>query len=178
MIDSETVVGTGLQITLSRDELAAKLGVVSRAVSARTTVLVLGGVQLQAAAGQVQLAATDMELSLRATADARVADEGTVVVPGRLLLDIARSLPEAEVTLEHRPEEAVVVVTSGSATYRLHTYSAEDFPRLPEIDSLTLHAVDGDALVETVARVGRSASRDESRRCSPGSSSASRRRRS
>jgi DNA polymerase-3 subunit beta len=163
MIDSETVVGTGLQITLSRDELAAKLGVVSRAVSARTTVLVLGGVQLQAAAGQVQLAATDMELSLRATADARVADEGTVVVPGRLLLDIARSLPEAEVTLEHRPEEAVVVVTSGSATYRLHTYSAEDFPRLPEIDSLTLHAVDGDALVETVARVGRSASRDESR---------------
>jgi DNA polymerase III subunit beta len=163
MIDSETVVGTGLQITLSRDELAAKLAIVSRAVSTRTTVLVLGGVQLQAADGQLQLAATDMELSLRATIDARVADEGTVVVPGRLLLDIARSLPEAEVTLEHRPEEAVVVVTSGSATYRLHTYSAEDFPRLPETDSLTLHAVDGDALVETVARVGRSASRDESR---------------
>jgi len=163
MIDSETVVGTGLQIGVSRDELAAKLSVVSRAVSTRTTVLVLGGVQLQAAGGQLQLAATDMELSLRATLDARVADEGTVVVPGRLLLDIARSLPEAEVTLEHRPEEAVVVVSSGSATYRLHTYSAEDFPRLPEIDSLTLHAVDGDALVETVARVGRSASRDESR---------------
>ena len=163
MIDSETVVGTGLQIGVSRDELAAKLSVVSRAVSTRTTVLVLGGVQLQAAGGQLQLAATDMELSLRATLDARVSDEGTVVVPGRLLLDIARSLPEAEVTLEHRPEEAVVVVSSGSATYRLHTYSAEDFPRLPEIDSLTLHAVDGDALVETVARVGRSASRDESR---------------
>jgi len=163
MIDSETVVGTGLQIGVSRDELAAKLAVVSRAVSTRTTVLVLGGVQLQAADGQLQLAATDMELSLRATIEARVADEGTVVVPGRLLLDIARSLPESEVTLEHRPEEAVVVVTSGSATYRLHTYSAEDFPRLPDIDSLTLHTVEGDALVETVARVGRSASRDESR---------------
>ena len=163
MIDSETVVGTGLQIGVSRDELAAKLAVVSRAVSTRTTVLVLGGVQLQAADGQLQLAATDMELSLRATIEARVADEGTVVVPGRLLLDIARSLPENQVTLEHRPEEAVVVVTSGSATYRLHTYSAEDFPRLPEVDSLTLHTVEGDALVETVARVGRSASRDESR---------------
>ena len=163
MIDSETVVGTGLQIGVSRDELAAKLTIVSRAVSTRTTVLVLGGVQLQAADGQLQLAATDMELSLRATIEARVADEGTVVVPGRLLLDIARSLPESEVTLEHRPEEAVVVVTSGSATYRLHTYSAEDFPRLPEVDSLTLHTVEGDALVETVARVGRSASRDESR---------------
>jgi DNA polymerase III subunit beta len=163
MIDSETVVGTGLQITVSRDELAAKLGVVARAVSNRTTVLVLGGIQLQAADGQLQLAATDMELSLRATVEARVAGEGTVVVPGRLLLDIARSLPESEVTIEHRPDEAVTVVTAGSATYRLHTYSAEDFPRLPDIESLSLHAVDGDALVETVGRVGRSASRDESR---------------
>ncbi len=163
MIDSETVVGTGLQITVSRDELASKLAVVSRAVSTRTTVLVLGGIQLQAADGRLQLSATDMELSLRATMDARVADEGIAVVPGRLLLDIARSLPEADVSIEHRPDEAVVVVTSGSATYRLHTYSPEDFPRLPDVESLTLHTVDGDALVETVARVGRSASRDESR---------------
>jgi DNA polymerase III subunit beta len=163
MIDSETVVGTGLRITVSREELAGKLGVVARGVSTRTTVLVLGGIQLQAADGRLQLASTDMELSLRATLDARVEEEGTVVVPGRLLLDIARSLPETEVVLEHRPEEAVVVVTAGAATYRLHTYSAEDFPRLPDVESIPLHTVDGDALVETVGRVGRSASRDESR---------------
>jgi DNA polymerase III subunit beta len=163
MIDSETVVGTGLRIIVSRDELASKLGIVSRAVSTRATVLVLGGIQLRAADGQLLMSATDMELSLRATIDARVADEGTVVVPGRLLLDIARSLPEAEVSIEHRPDEAVAVVSAGSAMYRLHTYSAEDFPRLPDIETLTLHSVDGDALVETVGRVGRSASRDESR---------------
>src|SRR6201999_4484717 len=51
----------------------------------------------------------------------------------------------------------------GSAMYRLHTYSNEDFPRLPEIDNDTLNAVERDALVETIARVSRSASRDESR---------------
>ena len=60
MIDSETVVGTGLRITVSKDELAAKLGVVARVVSTRTTVLVLGGIQLRAEAGQLHLAATDM----------------------------------------------------------------------------------------------------------------------
>jgi DNA polymerase-3 subunit beta len=163
MIDSEVVVGTGLRITASRDELAARLGVVARAVSTRTTVLVLGGIQLRAEAGRLHLAATDMELSLRASFDASVEGEGTVVVPGRLLLDIARSLPDGEVTIEHRPEEAVVVLTSGSANYRLHTYSAEDFPRLPDVDTVPLYSVDRDALAETVARVGRSASRDESR---------------
>jgi DNA polymerase III subunit beta len=163
MIDSETVVGTGLRITVARDELAAKLAVVARAVSTRTAVLVLGGIQLRAEAGQLHLAATDMEVSLRASLDVGVEGEGTVVVPGRLLLDIARSLPDSEVTIEHRPEEAVVLVTSGTAHYRLHTYSSEDFPRLPDVESEPLHTIDRDALVETVARVGRSASRDESR---------------
>src|SRR3954467_4897284 len=163
MIDSEIVVGTGLRITVSRDELASKLAIVSRVVSTRTTVLVLGGIQLRAEAGQLHLAATDMEVSLRSSVDAQVAGEGTVVVPGRLLLDIARSLPDSEVTIEHRPDEAVVVVTSGTANYRLHTYSSEDFPRLPEIDTGALHTIDREVLVDTVARVGRSASRDESR---------------
>jgi len=163
MIDSETVVGTGLRITVAKDELAAKLAVVARGVSSRTTVLVLGGIQLRAEGNRLYLAATDMEVSLRAVVDAQVTGEGTVVVPGRLLLDIARSLSEGEVAIEHHPDEAVVVVAAGGATYRLHTYSSEDFPRLPEVDLDALHTIDRDALVETVARVGRSASRDESR---------------
>jgi DNA polymerase III subunit beta len=163
MIDSEIMVGTGLRITASKDELAARLATVARGVSTRTAVLVLGGIQLRAEGGRLHLAATDMEVSLRASLDAQVADEGTVVVPGRLLLDIARSLPDSEVTIEHRPDEAVVVVSAGTANYRLHTYSAEDFPRLPDVDAVPLNTVDRDALVETIGRVGRSASRDESR---------------
>src|ERR671933_1011424 len=133
MIDSDIVVGTGLRISVSKDELASKLATVARGVSTRTAVLVLGGIQLRAESGQLHLAATDMEVSLRASLDAQVTDEGAVVVPGRLLLDIARSLPESDVTIEHRPEEAVVVIAAGSANYRLHTYSAEDFPRLPDV---------------------------------------------
>ena len=163
MIDSELVVGTGLRITASRDDLAAKLGIVARGVSTRTAVLVLGGIQLRAEDGRLHLAATDMELSLRTSLEAQVSDEGSAVVPGRLLLDIARSLPDSDVTIEHRPDEAVVVVTSGTATYRLHTYSVEDFPRLPDVDEDALSIIERAALVETVARVGRSASRDESR---------------
>lgn len=163
MIDSEVVVGSGLRMTVSKDELSSKLAVVARGVSTRTAVLVLGGVQLRAEGGRLYLAATDMEVSLRTSVEAQVSSEGTVVVPGRLLLDIARSLPGSDVTIDHKPEEAVVVVSAGSAHYRLHTYSSEDFPRLPEVDISGLHTIDREALVETVSRVGRSASRDESR---------------
>ncbi len=163
MIDSEIVVGAGLRITVSQAELAARLATVARGVSTRTAVLVLGGIQLRAEGDELHLAATDMEVSLRGSLPAQVAEEGTVVVPGRLLLDIARSLPAGDVTIEHRPEEALVAVTAGPADYRLHTYSSEDFPRLPEVDASSLHTIERQALVETVARVGRSASRDESR---------------
>src|SRR5215216_4740301 len=109
MIDSDIVVdtdlldrpdglgGTGLRVTVSRNDLAQRLAVVSRGVSTRTAVLVLGGIRLQVQAGRLHLAATDMELSLRASLDAAVDAEGETVVPGRLLLDIARSLPGDDV---------------------------------------------------------------------------------
>jgi len=163
MIDSETVLADLLKIDVSQEALAEKLALVARAVSSRTTVLVLGGIRLKASTGRLELAATDMELSLRASLEADVDGDGEVVVPGRLLLDIVRSLPESEVTLEQRPEESVLLISSGSASYRVHTYSAEDFPRLPDVEALPLHAVDREALLETIGRVGRSASRDESR---------------
>jgi len=163
MIDSTMMVETGLKLGVPRNVLLERLALIARAVSTRTAVLVLGGIQLRTADGELQLAATDMELSLRTSLEADVAGDGEAVVPGRLLLDIVRSLPDAEVSIEHLLGEAVVTVTCGAASYRIHTYSAEDFPRLPAIDTSRLQAVDRDALVETIARVGRSASRDESR---------------
>jgi DNA polymerase III subunit beta len=162
MIDSETVALGVLKATVSRDQLAEKVSIVARALSTRASVLVLGGIHLRTVEGGLELSATDMELSLRATVEADVGGEGQVVVPGRLLLDIARALPDAEATLEYVAEESVLLITSGSASYRVHTYSAEDFPHLPDTDA-PLQPADREALLSTIARVSRSASRDESR---------------
>jgi DNA polymerase-3 subunit beta len=164
MMEAEAVVAQGtLKATCSRDELTRALGVVSRGVSTRTTVQILAGILLHASEGRLDLAATDMELSLRTSLDAQFESDGSVVVPGRLLLELARLLPAADVAIEHKLEEAAVEIRSGSATYRLHTYNAEDFPRLPDADAADRHEVDRETLLETVARVSRSASRDESR---------------
>src|SRR6266540_7298764 len=114
MTQVETMVGSGLRLTCSRDELVEKLGVVGRAVSMRPSVQILSGVSLQAEGGRLALAATDMELSLRSSLEAEVAEEGTAVVPGRLLVEIARLLPAGTVEIEHKPEESRVAVTSGS----------------------------------------------------------------
>lgn len=163
MLEAETVTGTALKISTSREELTRQLGVVSRAASTRTTVQVLAGILLRAEGGRLELAATDMEISLRSSLEAEVGSEGAVVVPSKLLADLVRLLPADEVSVEHRSGEGVVEIVSGTASYKLHTYNAEDFPRLPEAAGVELMSIDADAVLETAGRVNRAASRDESR---------------
>src|SRR5436305_1916009 len=146
MIETDIVVGSGLRIPCSKDELVHALGVVSRAVSTRTSVQILSGILLEAQGSELRVAATDMELSLRAMVPAQIEGDGAIVLPGKTLADIAKLLPADEVAIEHRPTESVVHVTSGTASYTLNTYNPEDFPRLPELAAVTPFAVDGERL--------------------------------
>jgi DNA polymerase-3 subunit beta len=163
MTEIETAVGSAVKVTCSKEELTRALSVVARAVSTRATVQVLGGVLLRASDGRMELSATDMELSLRLSVEAQVEGDGAVVAPGRLFVDLARLLPESEVVLEHRPEQGVLEVTCGPVSYKLNTYSAEDFPKLPAVEGAQTFGVDTSAFLETVSRVARAASKDESR---------------
>jgi DNA polymerase III subunit beta len=155
-------VGSGLKVTCDRDQLVATLATVSRVVSARGSVQVLSGVLLRPEGDRLELAATDMELSLRTTLSAAVEGDSAVVVPGKLLVDLARLLPASEVTIEYRPEEGVAHISSGSYASKLNVFAAEDFPRLPVIQPAR-HTIATASLLETVDRVARSASKDESR---------------
>jgi len=152
-----------VKVTCSKDELTRALSLVGRAVSTRATVQVLGGVLLRAADGRLELAATDMEVSLRLSVEAQVEGDGAVVAPGRLLVDLARLLPDNEVVLEHRAEQGVLEVTCGPASYKLNTYSAEDFPKLPDATEAQTFTIESGTFLDTVSKVARSASRDESR---------------
>ena len=163
MTSTEIVIGSGMKAGVAREDLVAALAVVSRGVSTRTAVQILSGLQLRAEDGTLHLAATDMEISLRTSVDARVDGSGVVVVPGRLLAELSRLLPEGEVELEGGADGGVLRISCGSASYTLHTYAAEDFPRLPEVEAASLFTLDRNAFLDTISRVTRAASRDESR---------------
>jgi DNA polymerase-3 subunit beta len=110
-----------------------------------------------------ELRATDMEIGLRVPLKAETSRPGSAVLPARLLLDVARSLPTADVSLELRSAEQDVELISGPATFHLRTLRTEDFPTLPEPSPETRVALPVDAFVATILRVARSASRDETR---------------
>jgi DNA polymerase-3 subunit beta len=153
-----------MKLSLSTAELLAQLQTVTRVASARSAVQALSGVMISALEGSTpELLATDMEIGLRVPIEAETSQPGSAVLPARLLLDVARSLPAATVTLESRSAEQDVELISGSATFHLRTLRAEDFPALPTPSPDTRIALPADAFMQTVSRVARSASRDETR---------------
>jgi len=151
-----------MKIVCDQSELLAGLQIAARGVSQRSTVQILSGVLLRAAADGAELSATDMELSVRVPMAARVEEPGEVVLPGRLLLEIVRALPSGEVTIAQPGGAGAAQLECGASRYSLNTQNAEDFPQLPKPTG-TSFAVDRKAFVDTVTHVGRAASKDESR---------------
>jgi DNA polymerase III subunit beta len=153
-----------MKLSLTTSELLSQLQTVTRVASTRSAVQALSGVMISATDGEMpELRATDMEIGLRVPLQAESSRPGSAVLPARLLLDVARSLPAAEVSLELRSSEQDVELISGPARFHLRTLRAEDFPTLPEPSPETRVALPVDAFVATISRVARSASRDETR---------------
>lgn len=150
-----------MKITTTRQSLLDALLVVSRAVSARAALQALSGI-LITIDGEARLRATDMELGLEVGLEGEVEGTGAVVLPGRLLVEVARSLPDGAVTLGLREAERDIEISAGSSRFHLRTLSADDFPRFPESegDPVELPAA---PLRDTINRVARAASRDEAR---------------
>src|SRR5215203_788110 len=152
-----------MKLSTKRDALFAQLQPVTRAASTRSAVQALSGVHLQARGGAIELRATDMEIGLRVPLDGDVVRDGAIVLPARLLVDVVRALPGEGVSLELRTAEQDVEIKGGNATFHIRTLRLEDFPPFPEAEEGSRVLVPAKAFVETIGKVARSASRDETR---------------
>jgi DNA polymerase III subunit beta len=140
-----------------------KLQLVSRGVSARSTIQLLGGILLEAQGEDLKLSATNMEISIQTSSPAEVQGEGRVIIPARIFNDIVRSLSGGKFTLEHDDSEGMVRLAAGENEYRIRTFAADDYPQLPKFPEEGTFSMPGESLVETVEKVSRSYSRDETR---------------
>src|SRR5919206_18640 len=152
-----------MKFSIDRERLMSALGIAVRGASTRSAIQTLAGVMIRAEGGAVELQATDMELGVRVRVAVQPERDGSAVVPARLLLDVVRSLPKDELSLEYRSSQGDVEVVSGPSRFHLRTLPADEFPKLPEVGDATVMRVPAAAFVETIGRVARSASRDETR---------------
>ena len=156
-----------MKFTVERDALAEAVAWVARELPTRPVVPVLTGLLLSAdQEGQpgpsggafLTLSCFDYEVSARVRVRAEVAEPGTVLVPGRLLVEIVRSLPQHPVEFGDDPDG--VSVTCGDAAFMLTPLPLAEYPDLPDLPQLAGTA-DGGALAAAIAQVTPAASRDD-----------------
>lgn len=136
----------------------------SRVVSGRNDIAVLAGVLITAEGDRCVLEASDLEVSMRVAVPAEVVGQARIVLPGRLLADVVRSLPAERVVIsDENVESGTVELASGGARFNLRTLRAEDFPKLPEPAANGRVLMPAAEFAETIRTVARAASRDETR---------------
>ena len=143
------------------DQLALTEGVnwVSRSLSSRPIKTELLGIVIDATGNEVILSGSDLETSSKANFSADITTKGKVLVPGKLLAEISRSLPNKPITIAL--DGSRVLVTSGSAKFTLPTLSIEEYPNLPELPEST-GVVASDVFATAVSQVAIAAGRDDS----------------
>jgi DNA polymerase III subunit beta len=142
---------------IDRDVLADAVAWAARALPSRPAAPVLSGLLLEADS-QLTLSAFDYDVSAQARIDADVAEPGKVLIPGRLLAEISRSLPHEDVQIWTDGSEAVL--SCGSAEFGLVTMPVEDFPTLPAMPG-RVGLVGGGVFATAVGQVAPAASRDD-----------------
>ncbi|WP_066375634.1 DNA polymerase III subunit beta [Herbidospora mongoliensis] len=145
-----------MKVQVNRDVLAEAVGWCARVLPTRPALPVLTGLLLDASGG-LRISAFDYDVSARADVDAAVAEPGQVLLPGRVLAEIVRSLPGEVVDITTSGTEAVL--TCGSAEFGLLTMPADDFPILPPMPA-KVGAIGGGLFASAVAQVAVAASRD------------------
>ena len=159
-----------MKFRCERDALSEAISSAGRAVASRSGALpILSGLLVRTGQDEIDLAGSDLELTIRVSAPAECDDEGAAVLPARLFGDIVRSLEPGAVSVDVGEDEARI--KSGRSEFSLRVLAAEDFPRLPEVAGSGVR-MDAAALAEALRQVIPAASRDDARpdpdRCAAG----------
>ncbi|WP_248964681.1 DNA polymerase III subunit beta [Sphaerisporangium perillae] len=147
-----------MKFQVNRDVLADAVAWSARTLPGRPAVPVLSGILLEALDDVLTLSVFDYDVSARAVIEADVAEPGKVLIPGRVLAEITRSLPAEPVQIVTSGAEAVL--TCGGAEFGLLTMPVEDFPKLPAMPPKA-GAVGGGVFASAVNQVAAAASRDD-----------------
>jgi DNA polymerase III subunit beta len=146
-----------VKIQVERDVLAEAVAWTARALPARPAVPVLAGIRLQAA-DELTLSSFDYDVSAQATVPVSTEEPGDLLVSGRLLAEITRSLPARPVEISS--DGAKATLTCGSATFTLLTMPSEDYPSLPAMPPAA-GSIGSDAFASAVSQSATAAGRDD-----------------
>lgn len=152
-----------MKFTCEQGSLSKALGIVSKAVSTRSTVPVLKSILLEAKDGQLKMSASDLDFSIEKTIEVNVEREGAIAVTAKIFMDIVRKLPSGSLTIE-LDEEGKVYIRTLNTEFFIPGTAASEFPNIADLegpqDTLSL---DKDLFTSMIRRTSFCASVDETK---------------
>jgi len=153
---------TTMEITVSKFELLRELTATQGVVERKTTIPILSNYLLEAAADKLSLTATDLDLSLRTSCNAKVKKEGACTVPARKLYDYVKLLPDADLTIRLL-ENHWVSIRCGRSNTKMVGMARSNFPGLPVFPSAGVIKIPAAVLRSMIAKTGFAIASEESR---------------
>ena len=152
-----------MKVTVLQENLARGLGIVSKAVSPRSTLPVLGNVLIASDEGRLRLSATNLEMGITCWIPARIDEEGSTTVPARTFVDLVSTLPTDQVGLKLDVSTQTLNVRGGTSTNDIKCIDAQEFPPLPVPDLDGAVQINSGDFREMIHQVAFAASTDEAR---------------
>ncbi len=151
-----------MELTVAKADLQKELQLCQGVVEKRSTIPILSNVLLRAADGRLQMAATDLDVTILSSCPARIITPGGVTIEAKRLFDIVRSLPDEDVHITLQ-ENNSLLLDSGTAKFRLLGLPAEDYPTLPTVTATESYNIPLDELKTMVAKVKFAITHEETR---------------
>ena len=152
-----------MKVSVQQQHLSHGLGLVSRAVSPRSTLPVLANILVATDEGRLRLSATNLELGISSWIPAQIGEDGAITVPARTFVDLVSALPNDMVHLALNTRTQTLTVTCGSNTTDIKGIDAQEFPPMPVpdlADGVSLNVAD---FKEMIQQVVFAASNDDAR---------------
>jgi DNA polymerase-3 subunit beta len=140
-----------MEISVKKSDLVRELQLVQGIVERKNSIPILSNVLAEARGGEVRIAATDLDVSLRCGCPAGVAKEGAITLAAKKLYEIVRSLPEGDVSLKVLPDSWATVECE-RIQFKMAGLPREDFPALPEAKAKGGVEVPADVMRDLIAR--------------------------
>jgi len=151
-----------MRFTCSVSDIGGALSVVTRAIAARSTIQILEGVLLTTCPEGLRLTCTDLALGIETHIPAEVEKEGSTVLPGKLLAEIVRKLPDERMEISVNAQNVASIRCAGSRT-TLSGLPAEEYPSLPEVGEAKTVSLPESVLKEMIQRTTFAIATDETR---------------
>lgn len=152
-----------MNFTADRDQLVDLLTRIQGVAERRHTMPVLSHALMTVAGGNLSVVSSDLEIVVRCTQPVGKGEPGSIALPARKLLDIAKVLPRESTVTVLAKEGNYVELSSGRSHFRLAGLPAQDFPEMPEKPTGKPVSIDGEVFRKLAERVVAFASSDETR---------------